>query len=108
MDKLCIQAIYMPLIRADVFDFVDSWNNHYIHRQRNRPNHPTGWPWIMYFQPKGNVSDLGVPVNRSYLDRLQNDIAAYSKSNKFQYYEPYDKLIYSPDLDIYLPSDILD
>lgn len=79
MDILCIQAIYMPLIRTEIFDFVDSWNNHYIRRQRNRPNHPTGRPWMMYFHPDENIPIFGSSVNQNILQTLKNDVEEYGK-----------------------------
>ena len=105
MDILCIQAIYMPLIRKEVFDFVDSWNNHYIRRQPNRPQHPTGRPWMMYFHPEDNVPTFGSAVNNNTLQLLQNDVAEYGKYySKYLYINCMNIRI---DLDLYLPTDII-
>ena len=35
LEVLAIQALYMPLIRKEIFNFVDSWNNHKIQEQGN-------------------------------------------------------------------------
>ena len=77
MDILCVQAIYMPLLRQEIFDFVDSWNNHYIRKQRNRPDHPTGRPYMMYFHPGKNIESFGASVDARYLQILQHDVEDY-------------------------------
>ena len=77
MDILCIQAIYIPLLRQEIFDFVDSWNNHYIRKQGNRLDHPTGRPYMMYFHPGTNIESFGASVDTRYLHILQQDVEEY-------------------------------
>jgi len=67
----------MELIRKEIFDFVDSWNNHKIRRQSKRPNHPTGRPWMMYFHPPPDVQLYGHPVAAQNLTQLQSDLTEY-------------------------------
>ena len=67
IDILAIQALFMPLIREEIFNFVDSSNNHKIHKQRNRANHPTGRPFMMYFHPAVGVENFGYQVEASSL-----------------------------------------
>ena len=59
IDILAIQALFMALIREEIFNFVDSWNNHKIRKQRNRAHHPTGRPFMMFFHPAEGVENFG-------------------------------------------------
>ena len=77
MDILCIQAIYMPLLRQEVLDFVDSQNNHNIPQQRNPPKHPTGRPYMIYFHTGNNIESFGASVDAKYLQILQQDVEEY-------------------------------
>ena len=52
----------MPLIRKEIFNFVDSWNNHKIQEQGNWMNHPTGRPFMLYFHPPNGVENFGYTV----------------------------------------------
>ena len=72
LEVLAIQALFMPLIREEIFNFVDSWNNHKIRKQRNRMNHPTGRPFMLYFHPPDGVENFGYTVARPHLGRSKS------------------------------------
>ena len=63
----------MPLIREEVIDFVDSWNNHKVRKQRNRVNHPTGRPFMLYFHPPDGMDNFRYKVEQSNLDHIKKE-----------------------------------
>ena len=77
MDILAIQALFMPLIREEIFNFVDSWNNHKIRKQRNRADHPMEWPFLMYFHLAEGVENFGCQVEASYLREIKTHVDDY-------------------------------
>lgn len=50
--KITFLAIYMPILRGEIFEFRDNWNTHKIHTQRSRMYIPTGKPWFLYQHPQ--------------------------------------------------------
>ena len=62
----------MPLIREEISNFVDSWNNHKIRKQLNRINHPTGRPFLLYFHPPDGVENCAYTVARPHLARSKS------------------------------------
>lgn len=92
----------MELIRKEVFDFIDSWNNHRIRHQRNRPNHPTGRPWMMYFYP--NVRSYGTTISSTSLVDLKNDLHDYGMFKSIKVLPTTNEKL---DLDEYLPLEIV-
>ena len=77
IDILVIQALFMPLIQAEIFNFVDSWNNHKICKQRNRADHPTGGPFMMYFYPAVGIENFGYQVEASSLRGIKSHVDDY-------------------------------
>ena len=67
----------MPLIREEIFNFVDSWNNHKIRKQRNRADHPTKWPFMMYFHPAEGVANFGNKVEALSLREINSHVDDY-------------------------------
>ena len=76
-DIICILAVYLELIREEVFNFVDSWNNHHIRKQKNRPYLPTGRPWMLYFHPDEGTKDYANEVDNATLERLKASVEYY-------------------------------
>ena len=50
-DSIAFLSLYMPIIRAEVGDFVELWNMHVIRKQPNRPQAVADRPEINYFYP---------------------------------------------------------
>ena len=67
----------MLLIREEIFNFVDSWNNHKIRKQRNRADHPTGRPFMMYFHPEEGVENFGNKVEALSLREIKSHVDDY-------------------------------
>ena len=67
----------MPLTREEIFNFVDSWNNHKIRKERNRADHPTGRPFIMYFYLAAGIENFGYQVEASSLWGIKSHVDHY-------------------------------
>ena len=67
----------MALIREEIFNFVDSWNNHKIRKQRNRAHHPTGRPFMMYFHPAEGIENFGCQVEALHLQEIKSHVDDY-------------------------------
>ena len=67
----------MPLIREEIFNFVDSWNNHKIRKHRNRADHPTGRPFMLYFHPAKSVESFGNKVEALSLQEIKSHVDDY-------------------------------
>ncbi|CAC5369865.1 unnamed protein product [Mytilus coruscus] len=47
----CIRYCFLPLIRRQLQEFMETWNEHRLRRQRQIQGH-TGIPNVLYFQPQ--------------------------------------------------------
>jgi hypothetical protein len=88
IDKLCLQHIYMTMLRTHIHTFVQTHNTHRIRRQKQREHYlPTGIPVNMYQYPKPGARDYGSPPNPATITALEHR----------QHLDKY-------DLDEYIPS----
>jgi hypothetical protein len=88
IDKLCLQHIYMTMLRTHIHTFVQTHNTHRIRRQKQREHYlPTGIPVNMYQYPKPGAGDYGSPPNPETITALEHR----------QHLDKY-------DLDEYIPS----
>jgi hypothetical protein len=62
-DQIAVLALYLPIIRQDLFDFVRLWNAHSIRAQRKRPGVVSGKPYLLYHHPSEGVQDYGLAFN---------------------------------------------
>jgi hypothetical protein len=62
-DRVAFKAVYIPILRQEMLEFVLNWNNHTIRKQPKRPYLIPGVPHLLYHYPeqKGGVQ-CGVPV----------------------------------------------
>ena len=72
-DRIALLAIYMPLLRHEIFGFVRLWNIHTIRKQNNRPNSVTRQPWKLFHYPN-SAEQCGITPNCTFLQTLQDDI----------------------------------
>lgn len=73
-DQIALLYIYFPIIRQEVYAFVDLWNTHTIRRQNNRPHVPTGKPVVLYLSPPEGVVDYGTKPDLTLLGQLKHDV----------------------------------
>lgn len=78
-DQIALFAIYIPIIRAEVFSFVRTWNSHYIRKQKNRPYVIHGKPYMNYNHPPEGVVNYGLSINNELVKELQKDIEEWGK-----------------------------
>lgn len=65
----------MPVIRAHVKSFVDTWNVHGIRKQANRPTSVKGNPWFNWKHPTEGIRNYKCEVDPELLRVLQRDVA---------------------------------
>ena len=53
----------MPIVREEVYKYVELWNVHSIRKQPNRPNAVTGKPRFNYLYPKDGAIHYGRPID---------------------------------------------
>ena len=79
IDVICMQYVYMKMIRTHVQTFVQVHNTHRIRRQRNREHYlPTGQPCQLYHYPPDGVKDYGSVPNPDILKALEQQVTSYS------------------------------
>lgn len=69
----------MPMIRTEIYSYVELWNVHRIRKQRNRPNSVAGKPYMLYHHPKEGVQDSGLPVKQEVLDVQRQSVHGFGK-----------------------------
>lgn len=69
----------MRMLRKEVRVFVESWNNHKIRKQRNRPNSVSGRPWFLYEHPEP-MMDYKQPVNADMLAVVGRSVEEFGLS----------------------------
>jgi len=78
IDIICLQYIYMNMIRSHIQTFVQVHNTHRIRRQRNREHYlPTGRPTELYNYPPTGVHDYGMVPDPITLALLETQVAPY-------------------------------
>ena len=79
IDVICLQYIYMEMIRTHVQTFIQVHNTHRICRQRKREHYlPTGRPVELYHYPPTGVRNYGSPPDKVVLLQLEEQVASYS------------------------------
>lgn len=76
-DRTAFLAIYMPILRNALSQFVHVWNNHRIRKQPRRPYLTPGIPFLLYHYPEhtgGVESGFTVPEDSPTLQSIQNDL----------------------------------
>ncbi|RPA79860.1 hypothetical protein BJ508DRAFT_327910 [Ascobolus immersus RN42] len=89
IDIIAMRYIYMPVLRQQVYDFMETWNTHRIRNQRKRAHYlHSGTPEELYTLPKTG-KDYGVTPDPILLERFQEHLGEY-------------------DLDQYLPAEMME
>ena len=72
-DKITFLAIYMPILRSEIFEFRDNWNTHKIRTQRKRLYIRTGKPWFLYQNPGAHGDEEhGLEPNWDTYEHISN------------------------------------
>ena len=76
VDEIALLAIYGPIIKHEVEEFIETWNQHRISKQnKRRPWVVPRRPWLLYHHPEAaphsNGLDYGRKVNLSNLIALR-------------------------------------
>ena len=78
-DRIVFYFIFMPLIRHEINEFVQTWNAHRIRTQSGLPNSVGGIPDQLYYHPKEGIKNCGKIPN---LNRLQQHAAQFENFGK--------------------------
>jgi hypothetical protein len=73
-DQIALLFIYLPLVRQEVYNYVELCNTHLIRFQRNRPELPHGKPVVLYFTPLPGVRNYGLHPPIEKLRELQGTV----------------------------------
>jgi hypothetical protein len=72
-------AIYIPILRDLVYNFVRLWNRHRIRKQRDRPYSQHGQPSWLYENPPEGFPDFGIPVNVDRVKEIRSVLESFGK-----------------------------
>lgn len=78
VDRVVFLAIYLPILREEIMEFVNLWNTHSIRKQSNRPHVVPGIPHVLYHYPhlSGGVQ-CGTYVDPELLKPAQEDLQGF-------------------------------
>lgn len=78
-DRVAFAAIYIPIIRQELLDFVHLWNNlHRIRKQKERPHVVSGIPQLLYNYPQtAGGEQCGIRVPPEVLHELQANLQGF-------------------------------
>ena len=62
-DRIAMAAVYLPIIREEIYAFVRMWNAHSMRKQKGRPNVVVGRPNMLYWHPGDHVENFGTPYD---------------------------------------------
>ena len=77
-DRISLLAVYIPIIRGQLRNWVDQWNAHHIGVQYYRPHIVTGQPFVNFFFPEDGTEDYGVPVPQDVFEGLHSEAEAFA------------------------------
>lgn len=79
-DRVAFVAVYIPIIRSVLYEFVSQWNAHKIRKQASRESAGlvTGIPNILYNYPelKGG-EQCGIALPDGELDSVQSELSGF-------------------------------
>ncbi|KAF3912999.1 hypothetical protein ABW21_db0200482 [Orbilia brochopaga] len=71
-DKKALMFVYMDVVRASIYETVETWNIHSIRKQPNRSYLPTGRPFFLYNDPA--VPNYSREPQHDLLDELWDQV----------------------------------
>ena len=87
-DQVVYLYTFLPLIRDEIFQYVNNWNEHTIRPQRNRQNHVAGVPRKLYEEFQEKISGDSTQQQRHGFPPSKDEIAAWnSVLNNFGKFE---------------------
>jgi hypothetical protein len=72
-------AVYIPILRELVYNFVRNWNRHKIRKQRDRPYSHHGQPSWLYENPPEGFPDCGIPVDTDRVKEIRSVLEDFGK-----------------------------
>lgn len=79
-DQIALLYVYLPIVRQEVYQYVNLWNSHTIRFQKGRLELPTGKPVVLYFTPPHGIPDYGIVPPSDLLEQMKADVKDYGQS----------------------------
>ena len=76
----------MPILRSEIATYVETWNEHRIRPQRQRPNHVAGVPNQLYTD--ASTSRYGWPPDIEFLAQLDEAVKDVGKGLQQRHTHP--------------------
>lgn len=97
-DQITLFAVYFPVLREEIYSYVNIWNAHKIRPQRNRPNAVVGRPYMLYYNPPTGTENFGTPYDHEMHENLVShlppwDVTAFLPVETYEWCENQLKLI---------------
>ena len=74
--RIAFLAVYIPIIRTETLEFVDTWNHHRIRKQGD--DVLAGRPYVLYHYPQeSGGQQCGVPVDLTQLQPMIDDVVGF-------------------------------
>jgi hypothetical protein len=73
VDRITFLALYMPIVREEVYKYVELWNVYNIRKQPKRPNAVTGKPKFNYTYPKTGTIHYGRPIDPEISESISRE-----------------------------------
>jgi len=103
-DRVVLLFVFIPILRHELYAFVEDHNEHRIRRDNKRPNHVAGRPNDLYAQrPSG--TEFGFIPDPALLERLREKVVTWGKLDKPD--ESVASANICLDMDAYLTEDTL-
>jgi hypothetical protein len=79
-DRIAVLAVYMPLLRKEIFSFVENWNHHRLRKQNDTPNVVSGkTPNRLYYRAPEGCPDFKLTANQWIVGMLLEPVLEWGK-----------------------------
>jgi hypothetical protein len=76
-DRVVFLFVFVPILCYEITMFVETWNEHYIRSQSDRPNHVAGIPNELYMCD--DTSRHGWTPDARFLSQLSEKLTDFGK-----------------------------
>jgi hypothetical protein len=77
-DRVVLLFVFIPILRHELYAFVEDHNEHRIRRDNKRPNHVAGRPNDLY-QQRPSDREFGFIPDPTLVEGLREKIVAWGK-----------------------------
>jgi hypothetical protein len=77
-DRVVFLFVFVPILRSEIATFVETWNEHRIRSQKDRPNHVAGVPNELY-TGDDDTRRYGWTPDAQFLSQLSDVVTDFGK-----------------------------